>query len=99
MLQRNKTLAGKEDRTYEGEAMGRKLAIVFFEDAPAGMMRRVDRSSGGLKQQLLTLAELLETIGGIVVPPDPERTAAQTEILLESLYQDLDVQRFRTCCS
>ena len=30
----NKTLAGKEDRTYAGEAMGRKLAIVFFEDAP-----------------------------------------------------------------
>ena len=29
----NKTLAGEEDRTYEAEATGRKLAIVFFEDA------------------------------------------------------------------
>jgi hypothetical protein len=29
----NKTLAGKEDRTYEGEALGRKLAVVFFEAA------------------------------------------------------------------
>ena len=28
----NKTLAGKEDRTYEGEAQGRKLAVVLFED-------------------------------------------------------------------
>ena len=27
----NKTLAGKEDRTYEGEATGRKLAFVFNE--------------------------------------------------------------------
>ena len=25
----SKTLAGKEDRAYEGEALGRKLAIVF----------------------------------------------------------------------
>ena len=28
----NKTLAGNEDRTYEGEAQGRKLAVVLFED-------------------------------------------------------------------
>ena len=26
----NKTLAGKEDRAYEGEAMGRKMVLVFF---------------------------------------------------------------------
>ena len=26
----NKTLAGKEDRAYEGEAMGRNMALVFF---------------------------------------------------------------------
>ena len=25
----NKTLAGKEDRAYDGEALGRKLAVVF----------------------------------------------------------------------
>ena len=30
----NKTLAGKEDRVYEGEALGRKMAIVFFEGVP-----------------------------------------------------------------
>ena len=27
----NKTLAGKEYRSYEGEAMGRKLVLAFFE--------------------------------------------------------------------
>ena len=27
----NKTLAGKEDRQYEGEAVGRNMAIIFFE--------------------------------------------------------------------
>ena len=46
-----------------------------------------------MKQELLTLAELLQTLGGIAVPADPERTAAQTELLLESLYQGLDIQR------
>ena len=74
----NKTLAGKEDRAYEGEAMGRKLALVFFEDADAGMVRRVDRGCVGMQQELLTLAELLQTLGGIDVPADPERTTAHT---------------------
>ena len=49
----------------------------------------------GMKQELLTLAELLQTLGGIVVPADPERTAAHTELLLESLYQGLDIQRIK----
>ena len=48
-----------------------------------------------MKQELLTLAELLQTLGGIVVPADPERTATQTELLLESLYQGLDIQRIK----
>ena len=52
-----------------------------FEDADAGMVRRVDRGLVGMTQELLTLAELLQTLGGIVVPADPERTAAQTELL------------------
>ena len=91
----NKTLAGKENRTYEEEAIGRKLSIVFFEDAD-DLVRRVDRGTGGMHQVLLTLAELMQTLGGPVVPPDPERAAAQTEILLEARYQTLDLQRF-TC--
>ena len=65
------------------------------EDADAGMVRRVDRGHVGMTQELLTLAELLQTLGGIVVPPDPARTAAQTELLLESLYQGLDIQRIK----
>ena len=92
----NKTLAGKEERTYEGEALGRKLAIVFFEEAGEDLVRRVHRASLGMEQQLLSIAELLQTIGGVAVPADPERTAAQTEILLETLYQDLEILRF-TC--
>ena len=41
----NKTLSGKEDRVYEGEALGRKMAIVFFENAPGpgSLVRRVNR--------------------------------------------------------
>ena len=90
----NKTLAGKEDRTYEGEALGRKMAIVFFEDAPGGLVRRVHRESLGMHQQLLSLAEVLQTIGGIAVPPDPARTAADTELLLEAQYQHLEILRY-----
>ena len=55
-----------------------EMALVFFEDADAGMVRRVGRGRVGMKQELLTLAELLQTLGGIDAPADPERTAAQT---------------------
>ena len=92
----NKTLAGKEDRTYDGEALGRKLAVVFFEDAEGGLVRRVKRESLAMEQQLLSLAEVLHTIGGVELPADPGRTAAATELLLESHYQHLELLRF-TC--
>ena len=41
----NKTLAGREDRERAGEALGRKLAFVFFERAPGpgNLVRRVDK--------------------------------------------------------
>ena len=92
----NKTLAGREDRSYEGEALGRKMAVVFFEDLDGTLVRRVDREILGMHQKLLSIAEVLQTIGGIAVPPDPARTAAQTEILLESQYEHIEVLRF-TC--
>ena len=91
----NKTLAGKEDRAYEDEALGRKLALVFFEDCDGGLVRRVDRGTLGMQQHLLTLAEILQTIGGVHLPPNAERAAAETELLLESHYQNLEVLRFR----
>ena len=90
----NKTLAGKEDRSYEGEALGRKMAVVFFEDTHGGLIRRVHRETLGMNQVLLSIAEVLQTLGGIAVPADPERTAAQTELLLESQYEHLEVLRF-----
>ena len=43
----NKTLAGKEDRTYDGEAMGRKMAVVFFEDLEGNLVRLVNRDALG----------------------------------------------------
>ena len=76
--------------------MGRELALVFFEPAGGNLVKRADRTSSGMHQQLLSLAELLQTIGGVAVPPDPDRSAADTELLYESLYQDLHIERF-TC--
>jgi len=89
----NKTLASKEDRTYEGEASGRKLVLTFFEHVPGGLVQRVDKGTLGMKLQLLTLAEILLACG-VVVPPDPERTTAATELTLEAEYQHLQVKRF-----
>ena len=90
----NKTLAGKEDKGYQGEALGRKLAVSFFEKVGENLVQRVDRESMRLQQTLLTIAELLQTIGGVEVPHDPERTAAATEVLLEAQYQNLTLKRF-----
>ena len=42
--------------------------------------------------QLLTLAELVQTCG-MALATDPERTSAQTEILLEAAYHPLDLRR------
>ena len=92
----NKVLAGREDRTYEGEALGRKMAIVFFEDMGAGLVRRVNRETFGMHQVLLNIAEILQTLQAIDLPPDPERTAAQTELLIETRYEHLEILRL-TC--
>ena len=91
----NKTLAGKEDRAYEGEAIGRKMAVVFFEDLREGLVRRVDRDTDAMQQHLLSIAEVLQTIGAMALPADPARTAAQTELLLEGQYQHVDLFRFK----
>ena len=90
----NKTLAGQEVKNYSGEALGRKLAVAFFEKVGEDLVQRVDRASTALQQTLLSIAELIQTIGGIDVPVDPERTAAATEVLLEAQYQTLTLRRF-----
>ena len=78
---------------YEGESLGCNLDIVFFEDAGGGLVRRVHRDSLGAQQQLLTHDELLQTIGGVAWLPDPERTAATIELLLETHFQDIEMLR------
>ena len=48
-----------------------------------------------MEQHLLTPAEILQTIGEVHLPPSADRTAAETELLLESHYQNLELLRFR----
>ena len=59
----NKIVAGKEHRGYEGEALGRKMVVTFFECHPdePDFLRRVHRENLSMHQDLLTLAELLQT--------------------------------------
>ena len=92
----NKTLAGREERAYEGEALGRKVAFVMFEAMPGGggLVRRVHRDSDGVQQLLMSIAEVLQTLRPLAVPVDPGRAPAQTELLLEALYEHLEILRF-----
>ena len=64
-----------------------------FEEGPVGLFRRVNQDTLGKQQELLTIAELLQTVGGIEVPLDPNRTVAQTEVFIESFFQDLEILR------
>ena len=93
----NKSLAGKEDKAIEGEASGRKLVVTFFEDGDDGLAHRVDREGCALRPQLLNIAEMLQALG-FALPPDPERTAATTELLLEEHYQNLRIVRLTCTC-
>ena len=93
----NKTLAGREDRSEEGhpEAPGRKVTLCFFERAAElpGHVRRAVRGSSALTTSLLTLAEILHTVG-LGPPLDPEKGAAEQEILAEAHYDTLPLTRY-----
>ena len=91
----NKVLPGRAE-IPAGEAVGRKLTVAFFERlGNEGLVRPVDRSSQALSPQLLTLAELLQTCGLGDLAHDPSRTSAETELLLEAKYLDLELRRHK----
>ena len=70
--------------------MGRKLVVTFFEVGEEGLVLRVDREGCTLRPQLLNIAEILQALG-FVLPQDPERASATTELLLEEHCQNLVV--------
>ena len=84
-ISESKTLAGKEVRGREDEAMGRPLVLTFFKRDARGLAHRVDNGTSVLKLKTLTLAVLLQTLGH-VLPLDPDRTSATAELLLEAHY-------------
>ena len=92
MVAESKTLPGREERP-DGEALGRKLVLAFFERLEGPLVQPVDKTDLSLRTNLLTLAELLQTLG-FALPPDPDRTSAETERLLEQRFQNLEVERF-----
>ena len=73
---------------------GAQTAILLFELHAGGLVRRVNRETLGMAQHLLSIAELLHTVGGVHLPADTVRTAAQTELLLESHYEDLEILQY-----
>ena len=91
----NKVLAGQEARNMQGEATGRKLVVVFYDmNDDNSMAQRVHRDLQGQQQQLLTMAELLQTIGGTDAIDDTSMTAAEKEVSLERLYETLEIARY-----
>ena len=89
----NKVLAGREDKGHSGEALGRKVAVAFFELAGGGLVKRVSQEVLGMQQELMSLAELTQTLGLLSLPEDPGRTSATTELLLEAHLQNLELLR------
>ena len=91
----NKIVAGQERRAEDAEPVGRHLAIVFFERAPAdpATLRRVHRETLNMRQELLTLAELLQTLG-FQLPADPDRSAILAEQQLEAHYMNLQIKKW-----
>jgi hypothetical protein len=52
---------------------------VFCEDMNyAGIVKTVNTETLSMQQELLSIAEVLQTVGGVAMPPDPERTAARS---------------------
>ena len=68
--------------------------VIFFETLHGALVRRVHRSRESLHPQLLTIAEIIQACG-LLLPPDPDRSSAAAELVLEARYQDLDIQRFK----
>ena len=85
---------GRKTGPTKARPWGRKLVLAFFEQMDNGLVRRVHRGDLVLKHDLLTLAELLQTVREIALAPDPGRTAMEAEVLIEALYQHLDIQRY-----
>ena len=95
----NKILAGREGRG-EGEAVGRNMVLTFFEPmelspaSPDLRVQRVDRSSDALATQLITLAELMRTIG--FVPETPAgASSAEKELALEEMFATSGLRCFQ----
>jgi hypothetical protein len=88
----NKIVAGRGERA-EGDAVGRSIAVAFYERAPGDVVRRVDRESLGVRPRLLTIAELLLLLGAVA--PLEAATPAEKEAALEESVGALDLRRFR----
>lgn len=95
-ISENKIVAGRSGRG-EGEAVGRSVVVTFFEPVPGTSsltVRRVDRSSDALATKLLTIAEIMITIGFASGTPGGQ-TSAEQERTLEEAFAEQDLQCFR----
>ena len=52
-----------------------------------GIVKRVNTETLSMHQELLSIAEVLQTFGEIALPPDPERTTARTDLLIVQAQQ------------
>ena len=92
----NKIVAGREVRDGKVEALGSKLVFGLFEAMPGEphLFRRVHREIVGMRQDLLTLAELLATLG-CSLPEGLDLSANAREQMLEAYFQNLTISKWR----
>ena len=86
----NKSVAGREGR-FEGDALGRHLAVAWFEHLEERddgiVVRRADRSSpGGLNTLLCTIAELLHAAGEPYPALGAAATSRDQEVAMEARF-------------
>ena len=69
------------------------FALDHNADALSQVVRRVNRAHNGMVTNTITAAELLVLLG-LAVPPDPEMGGAQSELLLESAFLQIQTLVF-----
>ena len=73
---------------------GESLQLCCLRTWGGNLVRRVIRQCHGMSQALMSIAEIIQGVGGLALHADHDRTAAHTEIILEAGYQDMELMRF-----
>ena len=90
-------MASLRKEVYEMIENDKRVKNIRFEE-----IYNLIENNKSMQQELMSIAEVLQTVGGIALPPGPVRAAAQTEILLEDsrrAHRGSSMQLVRRMCT